>query len=200
MFGLGDLFSSLSDNRPADPPPGRDDEAEAAAVLAQLEERMPTPERGKSWLLERRNDQPFLTHHRAEILKAIPALRMGATSAWIDLLEESSWEPDLGSDELVRILTAMLDWQAAAAQRALARLDIEVSGFRDLAWPPLMGETERYLIDQSASDAVLNLLRTHANADQVAFLVELGVAASDCNRFDRRDGAVVRANGPSIRS
>jgi hypothetical protein len=177
MLGLSDLFDSLTGNRPAPPPPGRDDEADAAAILAQLKEKMPTLEQGKAWLKEARSDTSFLQLHQEALLAAVPALRMGATSAWIDLIEEQRWEPELGSDELVRLLAAMLAWQVAASQRALARLDIEASNLRSLVWTTLVGETERYLLDQSASDTVMTLLRTHT--ESVASLVELGATAPE---------------------
>lgn len=179
MFGLESLRETLMGDRPVLPPPSHDDPEEVAAILAQLEQKMPTLERGQAWLTQARTDLPFLDHHRQTVLGAVPALRVSATSSWIHLMEAPGWDPELDSYSLVRLLAAMLAWQVAASQRALERMDIAIDGLPLLVWSQLVEESERYLTDQSASDVVLRQLREVS--DKLTFMVELALDAPEAD-------------------
>ncbi len=93
-------------------------------LLQELEEAMPTLERGRSWLASVLDDGPIVRAHPDVVLSAVTALRIVATSGWISVVEHSAYADRLNSDQILRTLGAMLVWQVVALAQAASALAV----------------------------------------------------------------------------
>ena len=142
---------------------------------------MPTIDRGKAWfelaVASADPEHPFVEVHQDRILDTAPELRKAATSAWIDLVDDPAFRDRLEPDMIIRLLAAMVIWQIAATQRALARAGVDAQELEPMLWMRLSEEIDRYLLDQEIREEAANQVRTELGAGRVLFA--LAVVAPD---------------------
>ena len=171
---------------------------EEQALLRQVEAAIPTIDRGKSWfelaVASASVDHPFVEVYQDQILDAAPELRKAATSAWIDLVDDPAFRDRLEPDMIIRLLAAMVIWQIAATQRALARAGVDAQELEPILWMRLSGEIDQYLQDQEIREQAANQVRSELGAGRVLFAV--AVVAPDVDA-DESSEDLIRATQES---
>lgn len=151
-------------------------DAEAALLVQQVREMIPTIESGKTWFAEARDDPAFADQYRNQVLGLAPALAQGARRPWVEMIGDDAWGDRLSSPVMMRLLGALLVWQLAATVRAFNREGVSIDALQTDLFTAMVGDTEQWIRDEGFANVLANFPK---RLEQVSSLHDLALQAPE---------------------